>query len=216
MEEKNEVTDTESLEIVNSYLKQLYGNNTTELTDLTDLTNNKTNTHTEINESGRIKAEFDVDSDELVGLSIPTELAQESSVPANIIFDLKAKLELENSINIQLTENIKKEKELLQITQDKILQELNLLETIKKRLVEEEKLNNILLKNSTIKQNTNTNTNNDTNHVSIPVLLSEPDNMQSVIINNNIYKSENKIKTHETETKVTKANPIYFRNIKKY
>ncbi len=172
-----DIPDSESLEIVQNYLKQINSENTANdesknimnniLTFISENNNNFGNSDNNSSENSE-------DEDNLNSLSMDE------------VTDLKEKIELQNKLQDKINESIQKEKELLKITQEKLICEVKLLETIKQRLFEEEKLK-LLLDSSTLSNEVNIST--------------QPEHTQTT---NEVYKVVNT--NIESKTKVTKLN----------
>lgn len=160
------MTETESLEVVKNYLKQINTND------------NESECESENNKIINVIESF-------VSNETQTECAEKNESDEEIK-NLQDKIQLQKILDIKLNNSIEKEKELLRITQEKLVCEVKLLDTIKQRLLDEEKLNKIL--NEPKEQNVSSATN----------------------LTDNKY-----IDSEMSTTKVIKSNPVLLRMYKR-
>ena len=160
------MTETESLEVVKNYLKQINTND------------NESECESENNKIINVIESF-------VSNETQTECAEKNESDEEIK-NLQDKIQLQKILDIKLNNSIEKEKELLRITQEKLVCEVKLLDTIKQRLLDEEKLNKIL--NEPKEQNVSSVTN----------------------LTDNKY-----IDSEMSTTKVIKSNPVLLRMYKR-
>lgn len=182
MSQNNEcdMPDSESLEIIQNYLKQINSKNENAVAD--DSTNIMKNIVSFISNDNDTEKIVDVDTSTSDNISADIE-------------SLKEKIELQKKLDEKLNDSILKEKELLKITQEKLLCEVKLLETIKQRLSEEEKLKQ-LLGSSTLSNEVNITTQPEQTHTT---------NQFYETVNTNI----------ESKTKVTKINSSFLKMYKR-
>ncbi len=205
----NEPSDKESLDIVNNYLKQISGNtneNNTIIDNIHEYADFTQPAQTE--QSNHVSNTIEVDNILMDKLPFDGDMEQ-----------LRTKLEIQFKIEQKINENIEKEKLLLKISQEKLAIELKLLETIKTRQNLENSFsanvisnqpNSICHENSKVTQNLNY------KHM-VQKLRDDIDNE-----NQNAYNVDSDTNitaktfvTSKSETKVTKGNPVFLRNIKR-
>jgi len=178
-----DMPDCESIEIVQNYLKQINSENIAN-DESKNIMNNILAYVSENNNTIDNSTEYIVDS-KSESTSDNSDDNEINSLSMDEVEGLREKFELQTKLENKLNEAIQKEKELLKITQEKLLSEVKLLETIKQRLCEEEKLKLLL------------NTSENSNEFNFKDLKTEQTN----------FKIENTINNDiQTQTKVTKLN----------
>jgi len=178
-----DMLDCESIEIVQNYLKQINSENIAN-DESKNIMNNILAYVSENNNTIDNSTEYIVDS-KSESTSDNSDDNEINSLSMDEVEGLREKFELQTKLENKLNEAIQKEKELLKITQEKLLSEVKLLETIKQRLCEEEKLKLLL------------NTSENSNEFNFKDLKTEQTNFNiENTINNDI----------QTQTKVTKLN----------
>ncbi len=178
-----DMLDCESIEIVQNYLKQINSENIAN-DESKNIMNNILAYVSENNNTIDNSTEYIVDS-KSESTSDNSDDKEINSLSMDEVEGLREKFELQTKLENKLNEAIQKEKELLKITQEKLLSEVKLLETIKQRLCEEEKLKLLL------------NTSENSNEFNFKDLKTEQTNFNiENTINNDI----------QTQTKVTKLN----------
>jgi|LauGreDrversion4_2_1035121.scaffolds.fasta_scaffold37919_2 hypothetical protein len=178
-----DMPDCESIEIVQNYLKQINSENIAN-DESKNIMNNILAYVSENNNTIDNSTEYIVDS-KSESTSDNSDDNEINSLSMDEVEGLREKFELQTKLENKLNEAIQKEKELLKITQEKLLSEVKLLETIKQRLCEEEKLKLLL------------NTSENSNEFNFKDLKTEQTNFNiENTINNDI----------QTQTKVTKLN----------
>jgi len=223
MDTNFEVSDTQSLEIINRYLQQLSGHN--EHSHIINTVESYLNTNTIVNpfenstitndnhiEPVNTNTSKDVPVD---GINKTTEInyfepivneSNNTNIESNIMAEinlLRLKIELENELENKIKENIKNQKCLLQITQEKMTNELKLLELINKRQLEEAKL----IQNRIIQP--------ESNNLIEQLVLTPTSNINSSVYQNENVETDTQSLNGNLETKVTKRNSAYLRNIKR-
>ncbi len=208
----NDPSDKESLDIVNNYLKQISGNtneNNTIVNNIHEYVGFTQSEQTEeLKQSNHISNTIDVDNILIDKLPLDGNMEQ-----------LGNKLEIQLKIEQKINENIEKEKLLLKISQEKLAVELKLLETIKARQnLENSSSTNVISNQPNLLYHKNIDITQNLNYKHMVQKLRDDidnENQNAYNVDSDTNTTAKTFVTPNSETKVTKGNPVFLRNIKR-
>ncbi len=205
----NEPSDKESLDIVNNYLKQISGSANENNTIIDNI-----NEYVGFTQSGQTEGQTEQFNHVSNNIEVDNILMDKFDGDMK---QLRTKLEIQLKIEQKINENIEKEKLLLKISQEKLAVELKILETIKTRQILENSFSANVTSNqpnSLHNENSNLTQNLNYNHM-VEKLREDIDNQNSFNVASNMNAIPKTCVISNSETKVTKANPVFLRNIKR-
>lgn len=208
----NDPSDKESLDIVNNYLKQISGNtneNNTIVNNIHEYVGFTQSEQTEeLKQSNHISNTIDVDNILIDKLPLDGNMEQ-----------LGNKLEIQLKIEQKINENIEKEKLLLKISQEKLAVELKLLETIKARQnLENSSSTNVISNQPNLLYHKNIDITQNLNYKHMVQKLRDDidnENQNAYNVDSDTNTTAKTFVTPNSETKVTKGNPVFLRNFKR-